>query len=708
VQPSTRARRQLAPPASLLRFTAMPSSQTETLPAGARERSRPEPHAGLTAGEAVILAATLAIALLAWAGLALAAAGRYSLPAAAGLTVLASAALGAVAWRFGGRPTLVVDRTELAVLAGIAVVAAMLFFPGFAYGAGKDPGVYVSHAIAISRVGSTSYTDPTLDRSRVPTVEVTREDDAARFPAIWIGDRDTQRIVLQFYHLWPALLASAFEAGGYTGLAQLTPLCGVLSVLVVTLAARRAFGLLVGSLAGLLLATNMLQVWQAKYPSSETFVQLVVGGALLGIVIALQTGWRPAAGLAGLLLGLSYLARPDSLLLILLALGVGGVLIAAGRFDARAAWFGAGLVVTLPYGFHQAYVSARRYTLANHVPDLPVVLAVILGALAVAVLVRRVAPAAGRSAWELLERRQVQRWLGMAVTGMAVVLLVLGFLRPWLFGPVWSDFGGRRVRTYDEETLIRLSWFLTIPGFGLALAGLALVALRRWRAAAWTLILPAMCLLPVYAYRAEVSARLMWWTRRFVPIILPGLVVLIAVALATGLAVTAGPRRLRWPVRAGAAVAAGFLLVVFAGQSLPLRHHNEHGDSFETIQRIASAAGDHQGIFLWEQSSSLYDVAYLFGGPVWLQQGQISALLPDRPDPAYVRSFVRGFPGQPVFLVTKGHGSPKAYVSLGLQAVDRVTYVMPVWRETYTTRPADAVDVPLRFTIWRVGARPAA
>jgi hypothetical protein len=655
----------------------------------------------------VVLAATLAIALLAWAGLTLADTGRYGLPAAAGLTVLAGIALGAVAWRFGGRPTLVVDRAELAVLAGAALVAAVLFFPGFAYGAGKDPGAYVSHAIAIARVGSSSYTDPVLDRSRVPTVEVMREDDASRFPAIWIADRNTQRIILQFYHLWPALLASAFAAGGYTGLANLTPVCGVLAVLLVTLAARRAFGLLAGALAGLLLATNMLQVWQAKYPSSETFTQLIVSGALLGIVVALQTGWRPAAGLAGLLLGVSYLTRPDSLLLILLAVGVGCVLIAAGRFDARAGWFVAGLVVTLPYGFYQAYVSARRYTLTNNVPDLPVVLTIILGALAVAVLVRQVAPAAGRSAWELLERRPVQRRLGMAVVGVAAFLLVLGFLRPWLFGPVWGDFRGRPVRTYDEATLIRLSWFLTVPGFGLALAGLAIVALRRWRASAWALLLPALCLLPVYAYRAEVSARLMWWTRRFVPIILPGLVVLIAVTLAAGLALAGGPRRLRWPVRAATAVAAGFLLVAFAGQSMPLRHHQEHGGSFETVQRIASAAGGRQGVFLWEQSSSLYDVAYLFGGPVWLQQGQISALLPRRPDPAYIQSFVRGFPGQPVFLVTRGHGRPKAYASLRLRAVDRVTYVLPVWRETYTTRPSDAVGIPLRFTIWQVGSHPA-
>jgi hypothetical protein len=651
----------------------------------------------------VVLAATLAIAVLAWAGLTLADTGRYGLPAAAGLAMLAGVGLGMVAWRFGGRPPLVVDRTELAVLAGVALVASVLFFPGFAYGAGKDPGAYVSHAIAIARVGSSSYTDPVLDRSRVPTVEVMREDDASRFPAIWIGDRDTQRIILQFYHLWPALLASAFAAGGYTGLANLTPVCGVLAVLLVTLAARRAFGLLAGALAGLLLATNMLQVWQARYPSNEMFTQMIVSGALLGLVVALQTGWRPAAGLAGLLLGVSYLTRPDSLLLILLAVGVGCVLIVAGRFDARAAWFAAGLAVTLPYGFYQAYGSARRYTVTNNVPNLPVVLAVLLGALTVAMLLRRVAPAAGRSAWELLERRHVQRRLGLAVVGVAAFLLVLGFLRPWLFGPVWGDFRGRPVRTYDEMTLMRLSWFLTVPGFGLALAGLSLVALRRWRASAWTLIIPALCLLPVYAYRAEVSARLMWWTRRFLPVILPGLAVLIALALATGLAMAGGPRRLRWPVRTGTAATAGFLLVVFAGQSIPLRHHQEHGGSFETVQRIASAAGGRQGVFLWEQSSSLYDVAYLFGGPVWLQQGQISALLPRQPDPAYVQSFVRGFPGQPVLLVTGGHGRPKAYASLGLRAVDHVTYVMPVWRETYTTRPSDAVGVPLRFTIWQVG-----
>jgi hypothetical protein len=682
----------------------MATSRTGTLPAAAAEVPPLTRRAALSAGEAVVGGATLGIALLAWAGLALAQAGRYRLVAALALAALAAVVLLVVAWRAGGAPRLPADRGELAVLAAVALVAVLLFFPGFRYGVGKDPGAYVSHAIAIARVGSTSLDDPVLDRSRVPAVAITPEDDHGRFPAIWISDRDPHRVVLQFYHLWPALLASAFELGGYTGLANLTPLCGVLAVLLLTLAVRRAFGLAAAGLAGLLLAANMLQVWQAKYPSSETFAQLLVGGALLGVVVAIQSGWRPAAGLAGLLLGVAYLARPDSLLLLLLAVVAGCALLVTGRFDARAGWFAAGLAITLPHGLYQAYVTARRYTLANGVPDLPVLLVAVAGALALALLLRAAAPAIGRRTAALLESRRAQRGIGLAVVGVAGVLLLLGFLRPWLFGPVYELSRGRPFRTYDEATMIRLGWFLTLPGFALALAGLALVALRRWRAAAWVLVLPAVLLLPVYAYRAEVAARLMWWTRRFTPVIVPGLVVLIAAALGAGVAFAAGPARLRWPVRAASAVAAALLLVVFAGQSLPLRHHDEHGGSFEVTQRIARAAGGRQGVFLWEHTSSLYDVAYLFGGPVWLQQGQVSALLPERADPGYVRSFMRGFPGQPVFLVTRGFAAPQGYAGLGLRPADRITYVMPVWEETYTSRPAKAIAVPLRLSIWRVAS----
>ena len=679
---------------------AIPQTSTSATESGVAPR--PAEPGAVHVGEIVVLVATLGIGLLALAGLGLAQAGRYSLAAAMALAVTATAGVLTLAMRAGARPRLAAGRGGLVVVAGVALVAAVLFFPGFAYGMGKDPGAYVSHAIAIARTGSSTLQDPVLDRSRIPNVEVTPEDPVGRFPAIWIQDREAHRVILQFYHLWPALLASAFQAGGYTGLVNLTPLCGVLAVLAVTLAARRAVGLLGGALAGLLLATNMLEVWHAKYPGNEVFTQLLLGGALLGVVVAMQTRWRPAAGLAGLFLGLSYLTRPDSLLLVLLAVAVGCALILTGRFDARAGWFAAGLAVTLPYGFLQAYGTARRYTLVNGVPDLPVVAALMFGALALAVVLRRTAPGLGRWGLRLLRERRSQVRVGAVVTGVAGLLLVLGLLRPWLSDPVYGVFNGRQARTYDEASVIRLSWFFTLPGLGLGLAGLALVALRRWRAAAWVLVLPAVCLLPLYAYRAEIASRLMWWTRRFVPVVVPGLVVLIAVALAAGLGATAWPGWRSRLLRVASAVATVFLLVVFAGQSLPLRHHQEHGGSFEAVQRIANTAGDHQGVFLFQQARGLYNPAYSFGGTVWLQQGQVSALLPARPDPAYVRSFVRGFHGQPVFLVTSDQRAPPGYGSLALRLADRFTYPMPVWEETYLTRPAKATTVPMPVSIWRV------
>lgn len=681
----------------------MAISQRRTGPWTTGQPPPPSPPPAVDAAEVLALTAVLGVGLLAWAGLVLANAGRYRLLGAAGLAGLAAAALGLAAWRSRPLARLDTDGRTLAVLLGVGLVAAFLFFPGFSYGVGKDPGAYVSHGMAIARTGSSSLQDPALDRSRVPAVEVMREDPQARFPGIWIKDRGAGRSIVQFYHLWPALLASGFQAGGYTGLVNVAPVCGLLAVLVVVLAARRAFGLVAGAVAGLLLAANMLEVWHARYPSSEVFTQLLIGGALLGVVVAIQTGWRPAAGAAGLLLGLVYLARADALLLLLLACGVGCVLLVTGRFDARAGWFAAGLAITLPYGFFQAYVLARRYTLTNLVPDFPVVLTAIMGALVLAVLLRRAAPELGRWAVRQLDQR-LQRTLGAVVVAAAGLLLVLGFLRPWLFEPVYTVVNGRRARTYDEASLIRLSWFLTVPAFGLALGGLALVALRRWRAAAWTLVVPVLLLLPLYAYRAEVSTRLMWWTRRFVPVILPGLIVLVAVALAAGLTLAAGSGRWRRAVQAGSALALASLLAVFLSQSLPLRRHQEHGGSFETTQRIARAAGGRQGVFLWQQASGgLNEISYLFGGPVWMQQGQVSALLPRRLSPAYVQAFVRGFPGQPVFLVVPGHAAPRDYAGLGLRPVDRITYVMPVWEETYVTRPSSARRVPLRFSIWQVG-----
>jgi hypothetical protein len=666
---------------------------------GDAPQERTPAPARLYAAEAAVGAAALALALLSWSGLALAHARSYSLAAAVGLTLAALALVGLVAWRTGGRPRLATDPAGLAMVGAVALVSAVLFFPGFPYGVGdKDPGGYVSQGILIARTGDWAMNDPVLDKARIQRVQLA--SPGARLAGDWIEHAKVpRRTIPQFYHLWSAALASAFAAGGYTALGNLNPLCGVLAVCLAACAARRAVGLLAGSLAGALLAANMLEVWQAKYQTSEVFTQLLLLGAAFGVVLALRTGWRPAAGVAGLLLGLSFLARADSLVLLLIAVGVGCVLIATGRFDARAGWFAGGLALTLPHGFLQAYHFARLYTLSVHLPGAAKVLVAMAVPLAVAVALRRFARPLGDRVVGLATGRRGQLLAGLAVVGLAVALLAVGFLRPRLFGIDYFSYNGRVLRSYDEQALRRLSWFFTLPGFALMVAGLAWIALRRWVAAAWALVLPGLLLFPLYAYQAQNSSRLMWWNRRFVPVVVPMVIILIAVALAAALA---WKGRWRWPLRAAGAAATAALLAVFLGQSLPLRPHHEFAGSFEITQRISHLAGDRQGVYLWQLPGWPTSPTSLFASPTWLQEGEVSALLPRAADPGYVRQFVRGFPGQPVFLVSAGAKRLQGYERLSLRPVDRVSATLPFWEESDTSRPSKAGVVPVDFTVWRV------
>ena len=161
----------------------MATAQTKPVAGVTDDPSESAPPPVLYSGEAMILVATLGIGMLALGGLVLANAGRYSLASALALAVAGAAGVAVVAWR-AGRPRLATDGRGLAVLAGTAALAAVLFLPGFAYGVGKDPGAYVTHAIAIARVGSSGFDDPVQER--VPRVEVQREDPTRAMAMAWV------------------------------------------------------------------------------------------------------------------------------------------------------------------------------------------------------------------------------------------------------------------------------------------------------------------------------------------------------------------------------------------------------------------------------------------------------------------------------------------------------------------------------------------
>ncbi len=688
----------------------------------APDRPRPE----ISSLDVLAGGSLLVVAIVAWVSLTLAHLGAHTLPAVAGLSALSLAVLALPLTR---RVRLRADWAGTAVALVCAAGLGLLTYPGFSYGVSdKDPGGYVSHAIEISRTGDFSFVDPFLATAAVdPTFPVQLTSPGARFSGVWVRDQATGLIVPQFYHLWPALLATAHEVGGLEGIRFVVPLMGALSVLLLVALLRRVGdallvdaggrqrlarggGLVAAAAGGLLMATNMLQVWQSRYPSTEVFAQALYLGALLGLVVALQTGWRPAAGVAGLFVGVGWLNRADGLLLVLLSAGIGAALLATRRWDARATWFAAGLAIVTPHALRQAYDYALNYSNANSIPPLSKVTAVVVGLFVVATVLRLLLGRPLTWAQRALERRRPQVVVGALVVLGATGLLIVGFLRPTLFGKAYFDYNDRlQIRSYDEEIMTRLAWFFSYPGFALMVLGLAVVALRRWNASVWAVVLPTLVLFPIYGYTANNSTRLLWWSRRYVPTVLPGILILIALVLAF-LAVRRYRGRLLTAVPAAAALAA--LVTFFLSQSLPLRQHDEWRGSFEVSQRLADLSGDRQGIYLWEfDQGCCANPTRLFATPVWLQHGQVSGLLASDANLALdgnaravvIDRTVQRFAGQPVFVVADDKGGlPVGIDPAVVEPVDQIQVDLPIWKESDTERPYEVRQLPVGIAVWHV------
>ncbi len=583
--------------------------------------------------------------------------------------------------------------------------------------------MYVAHAAEISRTGSFSFVDPVLE-SGAPVQLI---GPGARLGGVWIhGTKDADGscgnrkdgclIIPQFYHLWPALLATSYDLGGHTALFWTVPIPAVLSVLLLVAVLRRVGdallgaprglgGLAAGVAGGLLLATNMLQVWQSRFPTTEVLAQSLYLGVLLGIVVALQTGWRPAAGLAGLWVGIGWLNRADGVLLVVMAVGVAALLLAVRRWDGRAWWAAAGLGVVLPHALRQAYDYAAFYSQANDVPTEKVLAVVCAGLLVAGAAIGVVEGALARRGSGLVVlagSRRVQTVVGVLVVLGAAGLMALGYLRPRLFGEARFDYLGRDVRSFDEQIMQRLTWFFTLPGFAVMLLGVAVVGLRRWRASVWAVVLPTLVLFPLYAYSARNSTRLLWWTRRYVPTVMPGILLLVALALAFAVV---WRFRGRAVLRVPAVLALGGLVAVFLSQSLPLRSHDEWDGSVEVAQRVSALSPGQTGLYLWEPNQGCcVGPTQLFSIPVWLAEGELSVLLPV--DPARRASIVadyrQRFPDMPVFIAGDKGQLPEGILPSSVTPVLDERYELPMWEESDFARPDEAKTVKGQLSVWRV------
>lgn len=554
----------------------------------------------------IVLFRRLACGLLAagWLGVVLAAIGRFSaLTLVALLTLTCGLLAGGLArdskrrgwwrglWRLGPWG----DGRELAALGLLLALALVLFGqPGEDVLGGRDPGIYFATGVAIAGQGSVLQDDWALralgadlgDASVNWWLFQSVHGWPLRFPG-QLFVRDLERGIVEpgFLSWYPVAIAFAVDAAGVNAGLWVNPALATLSALAVYFAGRALFGPVVAWAGGVLLVLDLAEVWFARYTMAEPAMQLL---AWVGIYALVALARRPTlflGALAGLAWAGTLLVRIDSVLLIP---PVAAYLAwqARGPTQRRPALLALGLIAlgAAHFGIH-AWRLAPGYTTMTFSGA---TLAVAAGGVAATL-------AGAGLAWLLLPHqptahpRSSRIRTVLLVTVVALVGVFAYALRP---GPVSPDTGegAAALETASRESLVRLGWYVTPLGLALALTGAGRLLWSGQRRRAAPLLGLLGLSLAFYLPNPLVSSDQPWAARRYLPVVLPGLLLLAAYG-ATGVGNWLGCRRRAHRRLVGAGVTGLLCVGLAVGEwrtTAPIAAYREHEGAIRQIQALAA------------------------------------------------------------------------------------------------------------------------
>jgi hypothetical protein len=345
-------------------------------------------------------------------------------------------------------------------------------------------------------------------------------------------------VVPQFMAGLPMILAGGFWVGGAAAATAMAPVLGALAVLTFGGLAARLAGPRWAPLAALVLAIALPMQFTSRSTYSEPTAAILFLGGLCLVGDSLRAkgrGSRVIAALGGLALGLTLLVRIDGASDMLPVIPYVGLLLISRRSQALPML--GGLAVGGVYGAVDGLALSRPYLASIRSSLIPLALLSVVAAIGTAVAVL------------LLRRRGLPAVRGNVLPNAAAVLafaVVAGFaVRPYvqtvhadLNAPtraamtVWQRADGLPIqptRLYYEISLHWVFWYIGVPAVVLGTLGAALLARRclRGREPLWTLpLITFSWTIVATLYRPAIVPDQPWASRRLVPAVLPGFILL--------------------------------------------------------------------------------------------------------------------------------------------------------------------------------------
>ncbi|MEV2266916.1 hypothetical protein [Nonomuraea africana] len=650
------------------------------------------PSAGRVLAVATVLPA-LAVAAWLLAGLPLLLAGWFkpfpvTVLAAAVLVVLGKVALtrmpdlDATARQVGG-----VFGVALLSLVGNAILHSEQLIVR------RDPATYAQYAIWIARNGSL----PVPQQAEA----FGGADPALRFDSI--GFYDAPGAVVPQFLPGPPMLFAAGEWLG--GLLFTPPVLGALATLVLAGAVARLVGARWAVLAALAFAISLPILYTSRATFSEIPSLILIFG---GIALLHDARGRWDSALAGLVFGLAVLVRIDALRDVLPVLAFAGLLIALRRGFSLLA----GLAVGVGLGLVAARTFAGPYLadLSNSVRPL------LLISVAVLVLTAVGTALAGR-----LSRLRPPRWLPEVGAGL-VVLVMLGLaVRPWVqtvrrtpnTPGDWRTFeflvatqknNGLPIdgtRLYFEDSLYWVIWYVGVPVVVFATLAAAVLVRRLLRDGSsfeWLLPLAIIGWTTVTTLlRPEITPDHPWASRRLVPVVIPGLIMLAVWGLAW-CRDRLGRRGhgTRWFGAAAVVLVLAPVAVTSIGIAFTPIERGERA----AVERLCESIPSDASVLIVERVTA-DRFSQVVRGTCGVPTAQVRRSSADTPSPVAVRRLIekiRKAGRAPVLLAAESgqltpYGTPRHVVALDTRQDERSLVAPPdgAWRlvvNVWMTRPA--------------------
>jgi hypothetical protein len=493
-----------------------------------------------------------------------------------------------------------------AVTIALATVVLNGAFPGEHMQTGRDGGTYTATAGWIASDGGlliNTYVPPFDDPTELGY-------DAAGFHQM----EPNGPLYAQFMHAFPAIMATVDLAAGLPWMVRINALLGGLALLAFYAFGERVTRPWAALLAQVALAANLVFIYFTRAPFSELLTMSMLFFGLWALDQAVEQRDRTTGFLAGLLMGGAFVARLDGLVAVLMVVVallppmVGGRL----RRVAPAALLGIG--VSGAFALIDLFVFSPYYV-ELHVQFL-VPLAAGFVAAGLLALVVRTAP--GRAVVRTIMRNRRQVAIALALVIVAAGVLVY-FVRPGFDVASWdrtTPIGGLQqvegqdvdeARTYAEQSALWLGWYLGGPGLAIAVLGWAglihhAVARRITRLAPFLLAVSG--LITLYIWMPSITPDHIWADRRFLPVIIPGLVLCGAWVLDRAWQLAA-PRPWRVPAQSLLALATLLFLAGPLRMSVPLASLHEQAGMAGDVADACERLGDDAAILLLDEPAGV-------------------------------------------------------------------------------------------------------